>query len=1290
MKALPLNSRGVALIIVLGIIILLLGLIVAFITRAGSERSSSSSYSAANSSRNLADLAVNLVQGQINDATTRGADKVWATQPGAIRVFNNDGSLGTIYRLYSAGNLTTTTAADLANDLPPATWAADAALWCDLNAPATGGNGTTSFPILDPRDPANPANTVPIEGFSINATTQPAGTSATAVPMPVRWLYVLKDGTIVAPAGGGTTVTMPANPDANYYKNNPIIGRIAFWTDDDTCKVNINTAGISGTGNGNGTFWDTPRFYYPDEYDTSGTGLAFYQPAKGEYQRYPGHPATTTLNKVLLGIGVAPGLTAKDVLGILPRYAWGGSEAATKSVWAAGTIAPKSDRLFSSVGEVLFDKNRQLNGGLNKQQLETSRFFLTAHSRAPEINMFGKPRVAIWPIHKADDDNHRSTIDKLIAFCSTTNGTYYFTRELNNPPPGDINHDISLTRNRQLMGYLDKVTSTPIPGFGGSFSDSAKYGADQRQILTEIFDYVRTINLRDSTVAIKYAQDPTDTLANAGSGYTAASWPVTGLFPGAGQVVPSVNPTINGTAWNTQGVGRFPRISEASMLFVGMGRGNMTSNSTDKGWSVPSDQLPPYTFGHTQVDNSGISGDFVPLADTTAVQAFFLMNFFDPAQGFTPSNRKLTIVVSGLQNFSLTADGATIQLNMPPTATIHVGSARSSTGNYRSFMTRSGGDWMGGGIIDFRELVYFRKLGQSDTPTASPRQFPFYSQIVPVPNTTANMTLSSAALTIDVYAGDSTATGDKIQTYNITFPAQQMPLPLVETDFPPLNDTGRLDNSGTNDHRRFGTALKCWNEAAPATDRAAIGTRDFFYFGINSLYDTVFSMVPTSAWADYRLMAQSTIPAAAWQSHPNAGSRMAHSLRGSAGWLFSNDPPPASTDTAFINRNAGALVNGVTQYYEGGAWGFTHSTLNTVPPTLTAGAFQSNLTTPGDWDNGTANYPDGPFINKPDEGNNFQDGATKPYFLPSSMLSKSPIPSPTFFSANRMVPSPGILGSLPTGVLAQKPWQTLLFRPGPAGHPGSNAPKDHLLMDLFWMPVAEPYAISEPFSTDGKVNLNYQIVPFSYITRNTALRSVLASEKVAMVGRSKANEYKRSTIPNTGAASNTGTVRLPLNLDDTTGTLRQFKEKFTSADQDNNTFKSATEICDIYLVPEGQSWTTDSAAQSAWYGNAFALVGDNTRERPYADIYPRLTTKSNSYTVYFTVQALRNPTAAAQNQWDEAKGKIISEYRGSVSLERYIDPADAAIPDYAANPSSTDTLDKFYRWRITGNRQFAP
>jgi uncharacterized protein (TIGR02600 family) len=238
------------------------------------------------------------------------------------------------------------------------------------------------------------------------------------------------------------------------------------------------------------------------------------------------------------------------------------------------------------------------------------------------------------------------------------------------------------------------------------------------------------------------------------------------------------------------------------------------------------------------------------------------------------------------------------------------------------------------------------------------------------------------------------------------------------------------------------------------------------------------------------------------------------------------------------------------------------------------------------------------------------------------------------------------------------------------------------------MPVVEPYAISEPFSTAGKVNMNYQIVPFTYITRNTALRSVLASEQVtANLPTSAYTLYKNIG----GPTARIPQVRYALNLDDKNGTLRQFKEKFAGGD----IFRSASEICDIFLVPTSVSggWTTDAAARTAWYDKAgnFALVGDNSRERPYGNIYPRLTTKSNVFSVHFTVQTLKN-ASGSPTQWDETKGKVLGEYRGTTTLERYIDPNNPLIPDYPDRLSqiTLNNLDNFYKWRVISSSQFAP
>ena len=260
---------------------------------------------------------------------------------------------------------------------------------------------------------------------------------------------------------------------------------------------------------------------------------------------------------------------------------------------------------------------------------------------------------------------------------------------------------------------------------------------------------------------------------------------------------------------------------------------------------------------------------------------------------------------------------------------------------------------------------------------------------------------------------------------------------------------------------------------------------------------------------------------------------------------------------------------------------------------------------------------------------------------------------------------------------------------------------DHLFLDLFWMPVAEPYAISEPFSSAGKVNLNYQIQPFTYITRSTALRAVLNPQKIAQVPLNTALSYKFNNY-NAGGSSTPGmaaNARVALDIDQT---LTQFDDKFNGTDNSGNNsssqpdlFHSASQICEMYLVPHG---STVQDFISKWNdGSTYGLVGDNVRERPYTNIYGQLTTKSNTYTVHYTVQVLKNAQHAnLQNQWNEGVGVVLGEYRGSTTLERYIDPnPSVSLPDFVTSPG-TNTVDgsltatSYYKWRVAENAQFAP
>src|SRR5262245_14848034 len=108
-KAPHLGRSGAALIIVLAILVLIAALTVAFLGRTGTERSASASYDASSRARLLADTAVNLVQAAINEASSTDGTTMWASQPGAIRVYDDKGSQKTIYRLYSARELSSDT-----------------------------------------------------------------------------------------------------------------------------------------------------------------------------------------------------------------------------------------------------------------------------------------------------------------------------------------------------------------------------------------------------------------------------------------------------------------------------------------------------------------------------------------------------------------------------------------------------------------------------------------------------------------------------------------------------------------------------------------------------------------------------------------------------------------------------------------------------------------------------------------------------------------------------------------------------------------------------------------------------------------------------------------------------------------------------------------------------------------------------------------------------------------------------------------------------------------------------
>jgi uncharacterized protein (TIGR02600 family) len=1381
------GKRGIALILVLSALVLITILVLAVLASVTTFAQSSRAGSNNSSTRALADTVVQLVTAQIRDATTLDQTKAWASQPGMIRTYDNTGNQSFLYKLYSSPSLVVDGslasykgAALLASEAPPANWDSMPGIYTDLNSPALASDGsTTVFPIIDPRawsGVTNPppipntswnANNTDVQGFtysnvppsggsSIDGVQIPAGANdpSAKLAMPAYWLYVRKDGFITAATNNGDgTVTVPndnytAPPGDTSPNPNPIIGRVAFWTDDETCKVNINTAcgdlwspdtfvpvsGYSYNGNAAayassltapGSFWEVPRF--STWYDE----LVLSQiPLKNEFQRYPGHPSTVYLSAVFPQFSAVNGVagTARDELySIIPRVnggtgnpldgaasnsgqsTEGGTQEPAGAVTGNGySIVPKHDRLYASIDELLYTQQRQTNPIITPAELEKAKFFITTNSESPETNLFNLPRVSMWPIssfYNASTANptYYSSIDQLLAYCSTLGTAHYFF-ERNNALSSTA--DWSINGNPTLYAYLQNLLKKNIPGYGGSLG--AKYaqtGADalgnkiveSNQILTEIMDYIRCIDLQDP-LTNQYAP------VISANGYVSS-----------GMVLPLV--PQNGT--NTSGFGRFMTIGEVGVQFFVTsaptgGMENVQANLIFEGHSV-SGGLPVLAVNGLQMKISLLNSTNLQAGGTT----------------FTPFSN-LGTIVPFLTNLSFGTGDSTIGPSYPQSevsasyATFNDGMYGALTGNTAGNQTWS-------------------------TP------YPWISQgTIQVPATPGTTTMQVTLPDISM------------QTYLNNSPIQTLLVPL-----------SKLSGTWVAPYWPTGQTPRYPDTILPG--------------------DSLHTLVPgypqikagdTHAGGDYRLLeGMVNPPSTLWVPEGNGDPVNPPSVPMQLSHNFTFPEYSGAYCSATVTGNGNSTGNTITlqngpSFFPGYNLGTLIGVTNLLTLSPNAGLFgygdvpcpppsaYKNVAYRTEWthdfDQGPGFLSDGAFINHPEEVNvaNIYNGGNTPYFASGGYSGSSTggvgggVGSQyrkEFASPNRIVPSPGILGSLPSRLAEGIPWQTLLFRAQPE-HPGSGdysggnnysgqtpknpaiapppvsgvgyaatksppftVPPDHLFLDLFWMPVAEPYAISNTFSTSGKINLNYQIMPYTYIDRATAMKAVLRSVRMS-AAPTNLYIWDKGQYPDrylTGSSDPRIDFRRDLNLSNAPGsggTLVQFENKFDNGDL----FRSASQICDVYLVPLpnkfistpaqgfGASGNLDQDAYNWWNTSAipaggipgsyvgYKATGDNSRELPYADIYSLLTTKSNSYTVHMRVQSLKQ--VSASTIWSDpasgGKDVILGEYRGSASIERYLDPSDTQLQNTdfmnSANSQAGTTLSQFYRYRITSTRQFAP
>jgi len=650
-----------ALVLVLVIMALLMVLVLAMLTMGSVETRSSAAFSETAQARSLAEMPVSITMGQIQQATADlGIAKTWASQPGMIRVYGTQAGTPatrarteTVWRLYSSDKMvqlgtefSATTESSTLMD-----WDENAAQFTDLNEPVArihpNGSVKRIFPILSPEALSVTPGTG-VAGFSLApSAAAPGATAGQPLPMPVRWLYVLQDGRLVVPTGG--TGATAAFDDAVVTAANPIVGRIAFWTDDETCKVNINTAS-------EGTAWDMPRAT-----GWTDRNYAYYMPAQNEFQRYPGHPAMTSMSAVLQAFdgryawrqpviavdGTVENASAyttwlEGIYALLPRTSLGASGESSRGGTVAATspngLPMKRERLFASVDEFFFGpgydettKSRQpsLSGGaVEASDLDNARFFLTAHSRAPEVNLFNRPRISLWPVQA--NLAERNAKDKLLAFCATTAGERaYFQRAETWKSPTDRGSsqspvdDFELPDNERVFGYLQRLTNQLVPGFGGATFEE-KYGRVNRsQILLNMFDLVRWgVNPASRYTTPAYTYLP-PTREGSGGGPNPS-------FLAEGSAVPLVvdgTPT-EGFGQRLKSFGHFPSVIEAAVVFM--------ATQTDEEEGLPKD-----------ADNDG-------LADrTTRMRAFIILQPFAPVVGLPGYSPDVRYRIRGLEAWTV-------------------------------------------------------------------------------------------------------------------------------------------------------------------------------------------------------------------------------------------------------------------------------------------------------------------------------------------------------------------------------------------------------------------------------------------------------------------------------------------------------------------------------------------------------------------------------------------------------------------------------------------------------------
>lgn len=348
-------------------------LVVGFLTSMRSEVAMAESHARSDKARNFTQAGTDMAIARLRYATSTATPGrcIWASQPGQIVMATRATSLGSFGSFQS---------------IPLHSGAGTRGESDSISADLNGGT----------------------QYFLTRQTDQ----------MRVKWIYMLKNGDL--------STAVPAYSASD---SNPAVGRFAFWVDDESARINLNTAYTRNTDD----LWSSP----------SQVNLR----------------AFSTLNDTILS----------------------------------------QLKTFRAGRPFLYTLQELRSAGISQltSLLDSDKFSLTVNSQAPEINMFGEPRIVL-------------TTQKKLA----GNAPFLDILNSDNKDPGR-----AANLNGVKVGALVKTLSAilnrsdwPIASgqsFGGKFSP-----VKSQQIALNIIDYVRS---KESTEPLI---EPTRGLASGVDGFT--------------------------------------------------------------------------------------------------------------------------------------------------------------------------------------------------------------------------------------------------------------------------------------------------------------------------------------------------------------------------------------------------------------------------------------------------------------------------------------------------------------------------------------------------------------------------------------------------------------------------------------------------------------------------------------------------------------------------------------------------------------------------------------------------